>query len=46
MSFDEFLDMFEKDLIELWKSTTHYITTDFGSFIELKYNAFLRRGTL
>ena len=46
MNFDEFLELFEEDLIEIWKSTPHYITTDFGRFIEIKYDAFLRKGKL
>jgi hypothetical protein len=46
MSFDQFLTMFEKELIEIWRSTTHYITTDFGDFIEMKYDMFIKRGSL
>lgn len=46
MNFDVFLQMFEQELIEMWRSSTHYITTDFGRFIETKYDAFLKRGTI
>ena len=46
MTFDEFLNNFEAELIELWRTNTHYITTDFGRFIEIKYEAFLRKGKL
>jgi len=46
MSFDQFLTIFEKELIEIWRSTTHYITTDFGDFIEMKYDMFIKRGSL
>lgn len=46
MDFDTFLDTFEQDLIEIWTTTTHYITTDFGRFIEIKYDAFIKRGTI
>ena len=46
MNFDVFLQMFEQELIEMWKNSPHYITTDFGRFIETKYDAFLKRGTI
>ena len=46
MNFDKFLEMFEEELIELWRTTTHYITTDFGDFIEMKYDIFMKRGSL
>lgn len=46
MNFDVFLQMFEQELIEMWRNSTHYITTDFGRFIETKYEAFLKRGTI
>jgi hypothetical protein len=45
MDFDTFLNMFLDELIEMWKNSIHYITTDFGVFIELKYDAFNRRGS-
>lgn len=45
MDFDTFLNMFLDELIEMWKNSIHYITTDFGDFIELKYDAFNRRGS-
>jgi len=46
MNFETFLSMYEKELIELWRTTTHYITTDFGDFIEMKYDIFIKRGSL
>jgi hypothetical protein len=46
MNFDIFLEMFGDELLELWRTSTHYITTDYGKFIEMKYDIFMKRGSL
>ena len=46
MTFDEFLKYFEQDLIDMWRESIHYVTTDFDRFIEIKYDAYLKRGTI
>jgi hypothetical protein len=46
MSFDHFLDLFHDDLVEIWTNSTHYITTDFGKFLDIKYDAFIRKGKI
>ena len=46
MDFDLFVDLFILDLTEMWRTSTHYITTDFDRFLEIKYEAYLRKGTI
>jgi len=46
MSFDEFLILFDTELVEMWRNSTHYITTDYGKFLDIKYDAFIKRGTI
>lgn len=46
MNFDEFLTFFDKELVEMWRNSTHYFTTDYGKFLDIKYDAFIKRGTL
>jgi hypothetical protein len=46
MNFDYFLELFHDELVEIWRNSTHYITTDFDRFLEIKYDAFLRRGKI
>jgi hypothetical protein len=45
MDFDTFLNFFAEELLEMWRNSTHYITTDYGRFVEIKYDAFKRKGT-
>lgn len=44
MNFDTFLDLFHEELTHLWTNSIHYFTTDFGRFVEIKYEAFLKKG--
>jgi hypothetical protein len=46
MNFDQFLEFFLVELEEMWRTSTHYITTDFGDFLEMKYDLFIKRGSL
>ena len=46
MTVDQFLEIFLVELEEMWRNSTHYITTDFGDFLEMKYDIFVKRGSL
>lgn len=46
LSFDEFIDLYKEELKEIWTSSVHYFLTDYGKFLELKYDSYIKRGKL
>lgn len=46
MSFDDFIDHYHDELVKMWRESIHYVTTDFDRFLEIKYDAYIKRGSI